>query len=81
MSILCALIDTEEKYKRHKKARDIKNIPVKLENKIRKISHMKEIVDLAKNGSDLRKVSNTAGISTRTLQRWKNKILSQGFID
>lgn len=81
MSILSALIDTDEKYKRHKKARDIKNMPVKLENKIRKISHMKEIVDLVKNGSDLRKVSKTAGISTRTLQRWKNKILSQGFID
>ena len=36
MQILSALIDTEEKYKRHKIARDIKNMPIKLENKIQK---------------------------------------------
>ncbi|WP_287997770.1 DNA-primase RepB domain-containing protein [Acidiphilium sp.] len=82
MLILSALIDTDEKYKRHKKARDIKNIPIKIKlaekNEIKKhqrFDHMKKIVDRIIAGEELSKISISENVGLSTIRRWRSKIL------
>lgn len=71
MEILSALIDTEEKYRRHKIARDIKNMPIKLENKNKKISKIQAALDMIEKGKDLNEISKIMRINIRTLRRWR----------
>jgi hypothetical protein len=82
MSILSALIDTDEKYKRHKKARDIKNIPIKIKlaekkeiKKHQKFDHMTKIVDRIIAGEELSKISISENVGLSTIRRWRSKIL------
>ena len=82
MANLSALIDTEEKYRRHKIARDLKNIPkkalserIKESKKKEKYDRMKITVERIIKGESLREISRIENIGISTLRRWKNNIL------
>lgn len=69
MANLNALIDKEEKYKRHKKSRNIKNMPKNIERNAKKMT----AIAMAQAGGDLIEIAKNTGINVRTLRRWRKE--------